>query len=301
MKRYYLPIHLLTAFCLLLLPLNLAVADESITDEPVTTEDSASTMSPEDYGFTENSQTSEAVILYNTPANKRTPAQKLMLRALQKIDAGDTLGAKQDLTRAGRLDKHYAYPAFQLGLLHYDAQEYAASIISNSDAIKRNPNYTEAYYNRAISYRENGNYEEALADLQKTIKLAPNTALAYEAIGSIYYNMHDYKRMYENDTLAINLLPKDNNKTYLDSLFNRGLASFFLGNYQQSVDDYTEIIKWTPEAGDAHENRGVAYLLMHQNALAKADLEKVVALYSEQYKDDTNANMWLQYVKSLGP
>lgn len=59
-------------------------------------------------------------------------------------------------------------------------QEYQAAVNNYSRAIARNPQYAQAYYSRGILYcRELGEYGQAVQDLSRAIELRPQWARAY--------------------------------------------------------------------------------------------------------------------------
>jgi tetratricopeptide (TPR) repeat protein len=61
-----------------------------------------------------------------------------------------------------------------------------------------------AFFNRAVSYADRGDYNQAIADYNKALELQPDNALAFSNRGDAYYQKQDY-------ALAIN----DYNKALL--------------------------------------------------------------------------------------
>ncbi len=53
-------------------------------------------------------------------------------------------------------------------------ENFNAAIQEYTQAIRLNPSYSEAYYNRAIAYYRIGNMNQAISDMQTAINLNPN-------------------------------------------------------------------------------------------------------------------------------
>lgn len=53
-------------------------------------------------------------------------------------------------------------------------------------AIKKDPNYFDAYYNRGVVYYLMKNYQAAVDDLSKAISINPDSSAAYASRGEVY-------------------------------------------------------------------------------------------------------------------
>jgi tetratricopeptide (TPR) repeat protein len=68
-------------------------------------------------------------------------------------------------------------------------------IIKESDqAIRIDPNNTEAYINRGIAYKNLGQHKRAIEDLNQAIRLDPNDARAHRNRGVAYKKLGEYQR-----------------------------------------------------------------------------------------------------------
>ncbi len=75
---------------------------------------------------------------------------------------------------------------FEQGNYDYDLGDCNAAIVDYSKAIELNPNFAEAYNNRAYTYMMRLEYGEALPDLNRAIEIRPNYAHALMNRGDIY-------------------------------------------------------------------------------------------------------------------
>jgi tetratricopeptide (TPR) repeat protein len=103
----------------------------------------------------------------------------------------------------------------------------------------RRGNLSQAYYNRAIEYRNKGEIDRAIADYDEAIRLDPKDANAYT---------------------------------------NRGRAYFAKGNNDRAIAEYDEAIRLDPKNKIAYNNRGSAYEAKGDNDRAIADYNVAIRL-----------------------
>ena len=83
----------------------------------------------------------------------------------------------------------------------------SAAVPEFSRAIKINPGFVEAWYNRGHCQAELGNYAEAIKDYTRVIELNPSDALTYNNRGHAYYSLEDYDQAIKDYNRAIELKP----------------------------------------------------------------------------------------------
>jgi len=92
---------------------------------------------------------------------------------------------------------------FEQGNYDYDTGNCEKAIVAYTKSIELNPEYSQAYNNRAYTYMRMREYKPALADLEKALKLKPDyiQALMNRAdIHNYYYDINrqsaivDYKK-----------------------------------------------------------------------------------------------------------
>ncbi|PKN06383.1 MAG: hypothetical protein CVU72_04765 [Deltaproteobacteria bacterium HGW-Deltaproteobacteria-7] len=139
--------------------------------------------------------------------------------------------------------------ALQLTKGNYIAHNHLASaflkkrslekaIVHYNEAIRINPVYAHAYYNRGIAHYILGQKKRALEDFKEAIHLipkSPDSAAAYNNLGV----------------------------TYAD-----------LGQYQSAIDNYDEAIRLKPDYIDAYKNRANIYLNHGDNISGCRDARK---------------------------
>ena len=60
---------------------------------------------------------------------------------------------------------------FNKGMIYYESADYTSAIQCFNEAIRIDPDFGEAYYNRGLGYMQQGNRRQAFADLSKAGEL----------------------------------------------------------------------------------------------------------------------------------
>lgn len=115
-----------------------------------------------------------------------------------------------------------------------------------TSAIKINPNFAEAYYNRGYAYDDKGEYDQAIKDYTQAIEINPNYAEAY---------------------------------------YNRGIAYRKKGEPDQAIADYDQAVEINPNDAAAYGNRGVAKRNLAEKLEAVGKTAEALALYKAAVKD----------------
>ena len=181
----------------------------------------------------------------------------------------------------------------ELSLELTDQGDYDKAIEYLDKAIELDPNYANAYYNRARNHDRKYYYEDAISDYSRAIELDPEFAWAYVNRGWVYSAMGDYDQAIRNYTKGIELDPSDKLAFY-----DRGDIYLYQGNYELAVDDYTKAINIDPDYKEALFNRAIAYAELDQSTDAIKDLERAIELgVSEDEK--ARANIYIDNISSV--
>lgn len=135
----------------------------------------------------------------------------------------------------------------------------------------------DLYLKVAAMQRTEGKDEEALATLQKGMKLYPNDlALVIDMI-NIYLQSGRETEAIDAMVKAIELDPK-NHQLY----FVTGVAYGKIKNYDKAIEYYNQALQIEPTYADAYNNIGAVYLDMSNDFATKKDEPKVT---DAQYKE----------------
>lgn len=147
---------------------------------------------------------------------------------------------------------------------------------------------------QGVTKGRGGDYEGAIADFTRAIKLDPNNADAYFYRGFAYRFLargratserasasNDLKQAVDNFDQTIKIDP-----TYTRAYFERGLSQDDLGNKREAITDYTQTLELDAEFAEAYYNRGVIHSELGEKAEALDDFLKARDLYQQQGKKD---------------
>lgn len=162
---------------------------------------------------------------------------------------------------------------FYLGLTFEQRGDFRKAIEVYSQAIESDPQYANAYNNRAVSKRASDDLDGAIADYNQAIDLNPQHAPAYNNRGIAKYHSGDYQGAITDFDQAINLNPLD-----AEVYNNRGMAKYYSSNLNEAVADFDQAIGLNPQYAWAYYHRGLVRRDSGDEAGAQADFAKAQEL-----------------------
>ncbi|MBT9317646.1 tetratricopeptide repeat protein [Leptothoe spongobia] len=173
-----------------------------------------------------------------------------------------------------------------------------AAIASFNQAIKLNPDYTTAFYNRGIALTKLGRYEEAIESYDKAIELDPNISDFWHNKAIAFFLLGRYEKAIVSGDKALQLKPEDNRIWTL-----QGLIADSLNWKQEAIYLYERAAKIEPNDPTAWYNLGniLSELRRHNEAIKSYD--QVLRLASNHYRALAKRGWQLrqiyQYVEAL--
>lgn len=144
----------------------------------------------------------------------------------------------------------------KLGIKKAEEGDFEGALENFDRAIKLNPDYADAYNNRASVRHELGDDPGANKDYTEAILLNRYCAVYHNNLGIISYNSDDYRGAQADHTRAIQLNAGD-----AQAYNNRGFARLRLGDLQGALKDFTKAIDLNSDDALAWNNRGDVYFL----------------------------------------
>ena len=142
---------------------------------------------------------------------------------------------------------------------YYKSKDYDHAILEYTKAIKLNPDEAEYYHKRALAYSKKGEPDLAIADYNSAIKLKSNDWRFYYNRGIAFDNKEEYDNAITDYTKAIEL---ERNRAICYN--NRGWSYFQKKQYGQAISDFTRAIGLQPDWARPYSNRGRAYYGLDQ-------------------------------------
>jgi hypothetical protein len=119
---------------------------------------------------------------------------------------------------------------FERGLCVLDVDE---KIRSYTEAIRIDPGFVNALFNRALTRERNGDLDGAIEDFSKVIRLKPNEANYYDCRGTCYLSKQDLKSALKDLNEAIRL-----DRNFGRAFYNRGVVLRAQGDEKSSRSDF---------------------------------------------------------------
>jgi tetratricopeptide (TPR) repeat protein len=144
------------------------------------------------------------------PAAEKRAALDKLLAALQSAASEEVAGPLEQQIR--QLWLNAGTPAVTLlmgrGLRAMKANANQDAIEDFSAAITLDPNFAEAYHQRAIARFSSGDTAGAIADIQATLQREPRSFAALETLTAIAESRKDWKGAYEAWQKVLEIAPK---------------------------------------------------------------------------------------------
>jgi serine protease inhibitor/Tfp pilus assembly protein PilF len=140
-----------------------------------------------------------------------------------------------------------------------------------------------AYSNRGAAYLNQGEYDLALADLNRSVRLDPDAALTYYNRGATHFFVKDYRKAISDLTRALRL-----NESHPDSYLYRGRSYLELDEYDAAIRDLTAALRLEPAAANYHRYRGDALLGNGDFVAAIADYDRFLARHPQDVRTLNN-------------
>ncbi|MFM9161191.1 MAG: tetratricopeptide repeat protein, partial [Dolichospermum sp.] len=112
-----------------------------------------------------------------------------LYRSYARAGLGDIQGFTEDSNKGTIIMRKTTHNSS--GGTNFLLGRYKVAIAEYTQAIKIDPNYAEAYYNRGKSREKLGDYEGAIVDYTQVIKIDPNYIDAYFMRGDIRSKLGD--------------------------------------------------------------------------------------------------------------
>lgn len=192
----------------------------------------------------------------------------LFATGLSRLDANDADAAIEKFNQALKLQDVPEQMVDPAQVYHSRARAFLLKnnydlAIADYDKIVRLKPIAQSYISRGAAYRGKGEYDLALADLNQAISLDPRSTDAHHGRGVVYTMKGRYDLAIIDFSNAIALDSK-----YTDAYFGRGYAYKSQGNHDLALADFNQAISLDPSYVCAYYGRGATYEMMGNSDLA---------------------------------
>lgn len=206
-------------------------------------------------------------VLQRSPDDAESLARRAeSYRALFDVDR-----ALADLDRAVALDPRYLP---QRGAMYADLGQYDKSLDDFTRAIENDPGDAAVHLERGQIYKILGRMAEATADFETVIQLQSQADDTWPLDAQAWFEMGRPEQAVEAYTRALD----GELAGSIDLLLDRGEVYDALGQYQNAVDDYSQVLSEIPDEPLVYLYRGRSYKRLAQNERANADFDQAIQL-----------------------
>lgn len=172
------------------------------------------------------------------------------------------------------------------GNVYMEQGNFEQALMDFNRSLEIDPDYSPAYFNRGVFWERRGYYEKAISDFNKAHALKPTSAVTLTNRGLTYENLGNPKEALADYTAAIHLDPD-----YPLAYLNRGDLWYRQQDYGRAFIDYSKAIEINPHYLLAYLKRGPLYY--RQGDLVHAIFDYNKALKLDPQNDDAYYNRGL--------
>ena len=166
------------------------------------------------------------------------------------------------------------------------------AIADLSEVIRLDPGIARAYYVRGMQFAKQGDLDRALADLTKSIELAPDSVV-YESRGEIYEKKDRLEAAFADFDAAVSRSPKNSltadvlkekrdrvGRSLAKVIADKGQLAAQNGDIDLAILDFNAALDYDPENWRANFGRGEIYLQRADLEKAEADIRTAIQQFS---------------------
>ena len=144
-------------------------------------------------------------------------------------------------------------------------------------ALKIDPRYASAWYNKGVALYNLGRYEEAITCCEKALEIDPKYTSAWNNKGVALNNLGRYEEAITCYDKALGLDPK-----CVGAWNNKGVALYNLGRYEEAIEKYQEALKLNRDLPECHINLAVLLSVTNRHGEAEREFREALRLFKEK-------------------
>ena len=152
---------------------------------------------------------------------------------------------------------------------YYDLKRYEEALTALDEALRLDPDYVRAYYNKSLVLHDLARYEEALATCEQYIRLEPGDAKAYYHKGYILNSLNRYEGALQALEQALRLVPD-----YAPACTSKGYILNNIGRYEEALAAFEQGLRFNPDDEKAYHGKGMVLYNLKRYEEAERAFEK---------------------------
>ena len=164
-----------------------------------------------------------------------------------------------------------------MGRYFREQNQYEKAIASYNQALSIDPDAYNTLNNRGKAYFDTGRTEEALADFNRSVELNGEYAESRSNRGAALASKGQYEAALVDLDKAVTLEPGN-----LSARSNRALVLYTLNQYDKAVDEITLYLRYKPDDADMMNLRSLAFNQLNRDSEALDDLNRAITIQPSQ-------------------
>lgn len=175
-----------------------------------------------------------------------------------------------------------AIDAFNQAATFIREKKYDEATAELNKSITLDNTIYQAYYYLGVIYFEQGKFQEAIEPLTKATTLNPGYANSYRLLAAVYEKLGDKAQAEKFTKLA----QEKGGKTAPDA-YNEGIAAFNAGDMDKAIQAFDEALKLDEKFSPAYYQLGLSYVNKGENEKAVAAFKKYLELKPDGEEAET--------------
>lgn len=200
----------------------------------------------------------------------------LIQRAVAFGQVGRLREAICDCDTVIKLEPQNAHAYLYRGRAYLRGEHAQEALVDLNRAVQLAPNDADMLHSRGMIYEVLSQYDNAAKDFAATVKKDPKRAEAYVELAHMDSCLNRTRQVVDDYTHIIALRGKFPEYTKFIDL--RAQAYTKLKEYEKAAQDYSQLIKLSPDDEDIYNARANVYLKANQNKMAADDFSKSIEL-----------------------
>ncbi len=235
----------------------------------------------------------------------REVLQETLVKAVHTHKAGDIDQAEKLYREVMKYDKQNSTCLHYLGVIAKQRGWLDESERLIKKALQAKPEWVDAYYNLALTFREQKNYMAAIEAANKGLSIDPEKFQILSLLSILYHQIDQSDKGVVLAEKAVKLNPQ-----FREAWINLGINYYRLARFDEARKAYEMAIKLDPEPAEPYNNIGAIYMMRGLYAKAFPWFRKALEhnkKYPEAHNNiatcyrqaDQYGNALIHYKKSL--
>ncbi|MGA1868125.1 MAG: tetratricopeptide repeat protein [bacterium] len=159
------------------------------------------------------------------------------------------------------------------GTYYYTHGDYESAMAEFRKCLRVNPDDVFTHFVMGFLYNKQGQHDKSIEAFNEALRIDPLYINAYIDLGTVYSDIGEYDKAIAMFHKALEINPD-----YVEAYQNMGILYGIIHEYDKAIESYKEAIARDPYFTEAYNNLGAVYMAKEEYHTAKMYIEKALAL-----------------------